>query len=49
MTRKKELTMARAAAELASAIRTGDVDGIERSQRELGRLERESHRRRRPA
>jgi hypothetical protein len=50
MTRKQELTMARvAAAELASAIRTGDPVGIERSQRQLGRFERAGRRHRRGA
>ena len=39
MTRKERLTMARAAADLASAIRSGDVAAIDRSQRELGRVE----------
>jgi hypothetical protein len=47
MSRKKERTMARVASELASAIRAGDVAGIDRSQRQLGRLERTGHRRRR--
>lgn len=49
MTRKKERMARAAAAELASAIRTGDAVGIERSQRRLGRLERAGRRQRRGA
>jgi hypothetical protein len=39
-TRRQRLSMERAAAELASAIRQGDPASLDRSQLELARLER---------
>jgi hypothetical protein len=40
VTRRQRLTMARAAAELASAIRDGDAAAVDRSQGEVARLQR---------